>query len=79
MTSKPIQNTVHVTRDSYPIFAILGCVLIVLKLLHLIDISWILVLAPFWIPWAIILSILCVIGIIGVIAFVVALGFAIFT
>ena len=30
----------------------LGVVLIVLKTQHMIDISWMWVLAPFWIPWA---------------------------
>lgn len=53
MANNYIRSTAQTTSKSFPIFAILGCVLIVLKLMHLIDISWIWVFAPFWIPWTI--------------------------
>lgn len=40
---------------------LLGVILVVLKLLGKIDISWWLVLAPFWLPAAIIILILLVV------------------
>ena len=42
---------------------ILTIVFIVLKLTNVIDWSWLWVLAPFWIPWAIVLGILAFGGI----------------
>lgn len=43
---------------------LLGVAFIVLKLLHVIEWSWWCVLAPFWIPLALIAMILIIIGII---------------
>lgn len=54
--SNNIRTVTKTTSDSFPIFAVLGCVLIVLKLMHLIDISWVWVFAPWWIPWSIVLG-----------------------
>lgn len=31
---------------------ILGCLLVLLKATRILDISWVLVLAPFWVPYA---------------------------
>lgn len=45
---------------------LLGVAFVVLKLTHVINWSWLWVLAPFWIPWAVVILILFV-------AFVVAL------
>ena len=40
------------TGASLPILGLLGAVLVVLKALGLITLSWLWVLAPFWIPIA---------------------------
>ena len=45
------------------ILILLTIVFIVLKLTNVIDWSWLWVLAPFWIPWAIVLGVLAVIGV----------------
>lgn len=31
---------------------VLGCLLVLLKATRILDISWVLVLAPFWVPYA---------------------------
>lgn len=40
----------------------LGVAFIVLKLCHVIEWAWIWVLAPIWIPWALVLVILAIAG-----------------
>lgn len=49
---------------------LLGLIFITLKLTHYIDWSWWWVLAPFWIPFAIVIVILliCVLGIAAIIS-----------
>jgi len=44
-------------------FGLLTIVFIILKLTGYIDWSWWWVLAPFWIPWAIVLIVLGILGI----------------
>ena len=39
---------------------LLGIAFIILKLCHVIEWAWIWVLAPIWIPWALVLAILTV-------------------
>lgn len=45
----------------------LGIAFIVLKLTHQIEWSWLWVLAPFWIPWAIILGVVVLVALLGAI------------
>lgn len=47
--------------------SLLGIVFVVLKLCGVINWSWVWVLAPFWIPFAIVIVILAVVAIISVI------------
>lgn len=49
-----------VVNSGLPVLGILGSTLIVLKLLGKITIPWVWVLAPFWIPTAIIIVLLIV-------------------
>lgn len=42
----------------------LGVAFIVLKLCHVITWAWVWVLAPIWIPWALTLGILAVVGLV---------------
>jgi len=44
---------------------LLTIVFIVLKLTNVVAWSWLWVLAPFWIPWAILLSVLAVVGVLA--------------
>lgn len=61
------------TQTSFPILGILGLIFITLKLTGYITWSWWWVLAPFWMPISIVLSI---IALVYVIAFILAsLGF----
>ena len=48
---------------SFPLLGILGLIFITLKLTGHITWSWLWVLSPFWLPLAIVLGILVVIGI----------------
>lgn len=54
------------TGFSVPVLGLLGAVLVVLKLLGKISISWIWALAPFWIPAIFALIILFVLLVIAV-------------
>jgi phosphoglycerol transferase MdoB-like AlkP superfamily enzyme len=47
--------------------SLLGVAFVILKLTHVINWSWWWVLAPFWIPWAIIGAVLLVIGVVWLI------------
>lgn len=42
--------------NTFPVFGVLGIILIVLKLLNMITLSWWLVTLPFWFPWAVVLG-----------------------
>jgi len=44
---------------------LLTIVFIVLKLTNVVAWPWLWVLAPFWIPWAILLSVLAVVGVLA--------------
>lgn len=46
------------------ILGLLGIAFIVLKLTDVIAWSWLWVLAPFWIPWAIVLGFLLIVGVV---------------
>lgn len=46
----------------YPIFGILGLIFITLKLTGHIAWSWWWVLSPFWLPFALIIAVLAIIG-----------------
>lgn len=50
-------------KSTFPIFGILGIVFITLKLTGYIVWPWVWVLAPFWIPFAIVLGIFGLFGI----------------
>lgn len=49
-------------QKPFPIAGILGLIFITLKLIGIINWSWVWVLAPFWIPLAVVLIILAVTG-----------------
>jgi len=51
----------------------LALLFIALKLLDKIDWSWVWVLAPLWIPWAIVLAILLIVGIVIGLLFIIAI------
>lgn len=44
----------------FPVLGVLGIVLIVLKLMGSIELAWVWVLAPFWGPWALVLSLVAI-------------------
>ena len=46
---------------------LLGVAFIILKLCHVIEWAWIWVLAPIWIPWALVLVILAIAGLMVII------------
>jgi len=51
----PQQKVVY--KNSFPLFTILGLIFIVLKLVGTITWSWWWVLAPFWVPLAVVLGV----------------------
>lgn len=56
---------------SFPLFDILGLIFVTLKLAGIGAVatwSWLWVLSPFWIPFAIVLGIFAVVGIVMVVA-----------
>lgn len=55
-----------VYKAQFPLFSLLGIAFIVLKLCGVIAWSWWWVLAPFWIPGVIVLSILILVWAFGV-------------
>lgn len=61
MSVKGAGPKVEVNTMGTSMVGLLGVILVVLKLLGKIDISWWLVLAPFWVPTAIIILILLVV------------------
>lgn len=60
-TEISIANKININLST-----ILGVVFIILKLCKVITWSWVWVLAPFWISWAIGLILIIIIGIIGI-------------
>jgi hypothetical protein len=61
--SSATQGSASVVRVGTGPLSLLGVAFVVLKLTDNIDWSWLWVLAPFWIPWAIVLFILVFFGI----------------
>jgi uncharacterized protein (DUF983 family) len=62
---------VSAKSPAFPIGGLLGVAFIVLKLTHIIEWSWLWVLAPFWIPLALLLTVALVGAlIVGVIALI---------
>lgn len=59
-----MSNSKNVTVN-FPIFGILGLIFITLKLTGHITWSWMWVLAPFWIPIAMVLVIFLIVFIVG--------------
>ncbi len=57
-----------ITYNSFPTATILGLVFIVLKLTHTIHWSWIWVLAPYWIPAAIVIFLLALVAVVAILA-----------
>lgn len=58
-----------------PILALLGAVLVVMKLLGEIDLAWIWVLAPFWAPWALLIGVIVVpVAVVAVVAVIAQVG-----
>lgn len=53
-------KTVYISGPAFPILGALGLIFITLKLIGVIDWAWVWVLAPFWIPFAIVLGILII-------------------
>jgi hypothetical protein len=49
-----VSNTTQAKSGGIGLLGILGLIFITLKLTHYIDWSWLWVLAPFWIPFAIV-------------------------
>lgn len=45
----------QIVNNSFPVLSLLGAVLVVLKLMGKISISWFWVTAPFWIPLTVLL------------------------
>ena len=62
------EHSVKVNGTHVSVVSLLGAVLVVLKLLGKISISWFWVLSPFWLPWAILFSIMVGLGLIAVLA-----------
>lgn len=64
-----MKNTPKVVLPSLPVWPLLTAVLVVLKLLGKISISWLWVLSPLWLPLALVLLVLLGIGIALLVAF----------
>lgn len=58
------EQSTRVTVTTWPILGLLGLIFITLKLTGVITWSWVWVLAPFWIPFALLLTILAVAAIV---------------
>ena len=56
------EHSVKVNGTHVSVVSLLGAVLVVLKLLGKISLSWFWVLSPFWLPWAIIIAILVLVA-----------------
>ncbi|MDB4314482.1 hypothetical protein N9955_00475 [bacterium] len=63
------KETIQSVGSKFPVMGLLGAVLVVLKALGYISISWWWATAPFWIPLVIVLGILAIIFIITAILF----------
>ncbi len=62
------ETATPVVVSSFPVFGLLGAVLVILKVLGKIGLAWKWVLAPFWIPTVFGLGVLAVVLFIAVIA-----------
>ena len=54
------KSTGEVAKRGFPVFGLLGAVLVVLKALGCIQLPWFWVLGPFWMPLAIVLGIVVI-------------------
>lgn len=64
-------RTVTASSNGVGVVGLLGLLFIALKLIGVIHWSWVWVLAPFWIPLAIALGVLFIVGVIATIAWLV--------
>jgi len=62
-----VSNEKSTATISFPVLSILGIVFIVLKLTDQIDWAWKWVLAPFWIPWVLVMGFFAIIALVTVI------------
>jgi hypothetical protein len=67
MTSEKV-----VVNNSFPVLGLLGATLVVLKALGYVSWPWVWVLAPFWIPFAILGGFLVIAVLAAAVTFVVA-------
>ena len=65
-------SPVIIRKSGIGALSILGIILVVLKLIGGINISWVWVLAPFWIPLAINLAVILIVAAIAIIALLIA-------
>lgn len=63
----------QVGRTALPVMSILGATLVVLKALGMITLSWLWVLAPFWLPLAMGIALVAAVAIVTMGAFLLAL------
>lgn len=74
-----MSNTTQASSGGISFCGLLTIVLITLKLTHVIDWSWVWVLAPLWIGLAFALGIFAIIALLGVLALLVAWIAGVFT
>ena len=67
MTSEKV-----VVSNSFPVLGLLGATLVVLKALGYVSWPWVWVLAPFWIPFAILGGFLVITALVAAVAFAIA-------
>ena len=67
MTSEKV-----VVSNSFPVLGLLGATLVVLKALGYVSWPWVWVLAPFWIPFAILGGFLVITFLVAAVAFAIA-------
>lgn len=56
-----MSEKVVVTSGGIGVFGLLGVILVTLKVLNLIELSWFWVIAPFWMPLAIVLGVIVIV------------------
>lgn len=62
-----MNNSNSTTSSGIGVFGVVGIVFVVLKLLHVIEWSWLWVLCPFWIGLALLIVSLIIIALVSVI------------
>ena len=71
--SKETPAVVTNTTSTFPVFGLLGAVLVILKVLGKITLAWKWVLAPFWVPAVIGLGVFGIIMLFAIVAGIIAL------